>query len=80
MKELYSATEAGVGYLFQLSGAGSTRADSRDLTWKQVMVRKVVIDEILDYGLESVRKSYEPRSLKGKPGLSRFLRMQRTDS
>ena len=33
---------------------------------RRIMVRKVVIDEILKYGLEAVEKPFEPRSLKGE--------------
>ena len=83
MKELYSATETSEVLRVSLSTVRSWIHRGRLPVIKlgrRIMVRKVVIDEILKYGLEAVEKPCEPRSPKGNPGLSRFLRMQRTDS
>ena len=69
MKELYSATETSEVLRVSLSTVRSWIHQGRLPVIRlgsRVMVRKVVIDEILKYGLESVRKSYKPRSLKGE--------------
>jgi len=69
MKELYSATETSEVLSVSLSTVRSWIHQGRlpvIRLGRRVMVRKVVIDEILKYGLESVGKLCESRSLKGE--------------